>query len=148
MTDVIRVCLEEIDLCKGNPPFFLSLLGEQYGTVVETAQFEVLHKHKPDFEWLKNSPAASVTELEIIHAIFSRLEQGSVTFNDFDFKKRELDCSVVRMAHRYMKSKGIYFDSVRAAFWEGDELYEGAGFRKPNHIQIAILNPNCIKSES
>ena len=65
--------------------------------------------------------------------------------NDFDFKKRELDCAVIRMAHRYMKSKGIYFDSVRAAFWEGDELYEGAGFRKQNHIQIAILNPNCIK---
>jgi len=82
MTDVVRVCLEEIDLCKGNPPFFLSLLGEQYGTVVETAQFEVLHRHKPDFEWLKNSPAASVTELEIIHAIFSRLEQGSVTFEE------------------------------------------------------------------
>jgi len=65
--------------------------------------------------------------------------------NDFDFKKRELDCSVVRMAHLYMNSKGIYFDSVRAAFWEGEELYEGAGFRTQNHIQIAILNPNCIK---
>ncbi len=66
--------------------------------------------------------------------------------NDFDFKKRELDCAVIRMAHSYMqKSTGIHFDSVRAAFWEGDELYEGAGFRKQNHIQIAILNPNCIK---
>jgi len=66
--------------------------------------------------------------------------------NDFDFKKRELDCAVIRMAHSFMqKSQGIHFDSVRAAFWEGDELYEGAGFRKQNHIQIAILNPNCIK---
>jgi hypothetical protein len=66
--------------------------------------------------------------------------------NDFDFKKRELDCAVIRMAHSYMQeSCGIHFDSVRAAFWEGGELYEGAGFRKQNHIQIAILNPNCIK---
>ena len=66
--------------------------------------------------------------------------------NDFDFKKRELDCAVIRMAHSYIKkSCGIHFDSVRAAFWEGEELYEGAGFRKQNHIQIAILNPNCIK---
>jgi hypothetical protein len=66
--------------------------------------------------------------------------------NDFDLKKRELDCAVVRMAHSYIqKSQGIHFDSVRAAFWEGDELYEGAGFRKQNHIQIAVLNPNCIK---
>jgi hypothetical protein len=65
--------------------------------------------------------------------------------NDLDFKKRELDCAVIRMAHNMQKSQGIYFDSVRAAFWEGDKLYEGAGFRKQNHIQIAILNPNCIK---
>jgi hypothetical protein len=64
---------------------------------------------------------------------------------DFDFKKRELDCSVIRMAHRYAKSQGVYFDSVRAAFWEGNELYEGAAFNRQNHIQIAILNPNCIK---
>jgi hypothetical protein len=66
--------------------------------------------------------------------------------NDFDFKKRQLDCAVIRMAHSYMQtSQGTHFDSVRAAFWEGEELYEGAGFRKQNHIQIAILNPNCIK---
>lgn len=37
------------------------------------------------------------------------------------------------------------FDSVRAAFWEGKPLYEGASFKTENHIQLAILNPNCIK---
>jgi hypothetical protein len=82
MTDVVRVCLEEIDLCKEHPPFFISLLGELYGTVVKKAEFQALHNHKPDFEWLKNSKDASVTELEIIHAIFSRLERGSVSFDD------------------------------------------------------------------
>ncbi|OAD21448.1 nephrocystin-3 [Candidatus Thiomargarita nelsonii] len=82
LTDVVRVCLEEIDLCKGHPPFFISLLGELYGTVVENAQFQALHNHKPDFEWLKNYHGASVTELEIIHAIFSRLELGCVTFDE------------------------------------------------------------------
>lgn len=29
--------------------------------------------------------------------------------------------------------------------WEGGELYPGSGFREKNHIQIAIINPNCIK---
>jgi nephrocystin-3 len=80
MTDVVRVSLEEIDLCKEHPPFFISLLGEQYGTVVENAEFQALHNHKPDFDWLKNYPSASITELEIIHAI--RLERGSVTFDE------------------------------------------------------------------
>jgi hypothetical protein len=36
-------------------------------------------------------------------------------------------------------------DSVRAAFLEGEPLYPGSMFRKQNHIQIAIINPNCIK---
>jgi hypothetical protein len=65
--------------------------------------------------------------------------------NDFDFKNRQLDCAVIRYAHKLAKEEEMEFDSVRAAFWEGEELYEGAGFRKENHIQLAILNPNCIQ---
>lgn len=65
--------------------------------------------------------------------------------NDFDFKKRELDCAVIRYAHELAKASGESFDSVRAAFWEGEELYPGAGFNQENHIQISILNPNNIK---
>lgn len=65
--------------------------------------------------------------------------------DNFDFKKRELDCAVIRYAHQLAEKEGARFDSVRAAFWEGELLYEGAGFKKQNHIQIAVLNPNCIK---
>ena len=36
------------------------------------------------------------------------------------------------------------FDSVRAGFWEGEEIYQTAGFLDKNHIQICICNPNCI----
>ncbi len=65
--------------------------------------------------------------------------------NDFDFKKRELDCAVIRYAHKLAEKQGEKFDSVRAAFWEGEEIYPGAAFRKSNHIQIAIRNLDCIK---
>lgn len=65
--------------------------------------------------------------------------------NDFDFKKRELDCAVIRYAHKLANEQGVYFDSVRAAFIEGNEIYENAGFKIQNHIQLAIINPNCIK---
>ncbi|MDO9179508.1 MAG: hypothetical protein Q7U16_14500 [Agitococcus sp.] len=71
---------------------------------------------------------------------------GQFGQNDFDFRKRELDCAVIRYAHQLACNDGEIFDSVRAAFWEGETLYEGAGFRKQNHIQIAVLNPNCIKA--
>ena len=72
-------------------------------------------------------------------------KNGTFGRNDFDFRKRELDCAVIRYAHQLAEEEDFCFDSVRAAFWEGEPLYDGAGFRKQNHIQIAILNPNCIK---
>ncbi len=37
-----------------------------------------------------------------------------------------------------------FIDSVRGMFPEGDELYEGAGFRAKSHIQLCIINPNSI----
>jgi hypothetical protein len=65
--------------------------------------------------------------------------------DDFDFKKRELDCAVIRFAVQLAEENGIKFDSVRAAFWEGEELYPNAGFKTHNHIQLSIINPDCIK---
>lgn len=59
---------------------------------------------------------------------------------------RKLDCAVIESLHELNKNVGLKdFDSVRGVFWEGDDLYPGAGFREKNHIQIAILNTNCIK---
>jgi len=72
-------------------------------------------------------------------------ENSGFGSKDFDFKKRELDCAVVRWAHEMAKENNEYFDTVRAAFVEGEKLYPNAGFRMQNHIQISVLNPNCIK---
>ncbi|KHD09282.1 hypothetical protein PN36_28170 [Candidatus Thiomargarita nelsonii] len=59
---------------------------------------------------------------------------------------RKLDCAVFEYMHSEMnKSKEKPFDSIRAAFWEGEELYPSAGFKEKNHVQICIRNPNCIK---
>lgn len=65
--------------------------------------------------------------------------------SDFDFKRRELDCAAIRYACALAAKEGVHFDSVRAAFFEGEPLYPNAMFREKNHIQIAIINPNCIK---
>ena len=65
--------------------------------------------------------------------------------DDFDFRKRELDCAVIRMLQQMAKADECKFDTVRAAFWEGAPLYPGAGFHSKNHIQISVLNVNCIK---
>ncbi|MBN2648002.1 MAG: hypothetical protein JXR44_09480 [Thiotrichales bacterium] len=70
---------------------------------------------------------------------------GQFGSKDFDFSKRELDCAVIRYACSLAEKGGEKFDSVRAAFIEGDEVYEGAKFSAGNHIQIAVINPDCIK---
>lgn len=59
---------------------------------------------------------------------------------------RYLDCAVIEYTHSFLKAKNeLPFDSVRAAFIEGDPIYPGAGFNDKTHIQICIINPNCIK---
>ncbi len=63
-----------------------------------------------------------------------------------DLYKRELDCLVINSYIKIQKDSGNEYDSVRGVFFEGNELYPSAGFREKDHIQIAIINPNCIKA--
>ncbi len=62
---------------------------------------------------------------------------------------RFLDCAVINHLHTIVKSDplpGITpFDTVRALFDEGTELYGGSGFKHKTHVQIAVLTPSCIK---
>ncbi len=59
---------------------------------------------------------------------------------------RYLDCAVIQYTHKFLDEKGeLPFDSVRAAFIEGDPIYPDAGFNEKTHIQVCIINPNCIK---
>jgi hypothetical protein len=58
---------------------------------------------------------------------------------------RYLDRAVIQFLHEIFADIGeAAFDSVRALFPEGRELYEGAGFRDRTHIQIAVCNPKLI----
>ncbi|MGV7929335.1 MAG: hypothetical protein AB2L13_10580 [Spirochaetota bacterium] len=62
-----------------------------------------------------------------------------------DFLLRELDCAVIQFLHStIVKEKKRPFDTVRAAFLEGEEIYPGAGFKSKNHIQLCVCNSNCI----
>lgn len=63
-----------------------------------------------------------------------------------DLLLRDLDCAVINFLHSQREEdRSKPYDSVRGVFWEGEELYPGAGFKKMNHVQICIRNPNCIK---
>lgn len=59
---------------------------------------------------------------------------------------RHLDCAVIEFVHRIRLSDGkVPFDSVRAAFIEGDPIYQNAGFHDRTHIQICVRDARCIK---
>jgi hypothetical protein len=67
--------------------------------------------------------------------------------NSQDLLKRKLDCAVIQTLHTDNEYYGrTAYDSVRGVFWEGDDLYEGAGMKEKNHIQICVRNLNCIKA--
>lgn len=58
---------------------------------------------------------------------------------------RQLDCAVVQYLHQRRTEGGLpEFNTVRAAFPEGSELYPGAGFQERTHIQICVRHPRQI----
>lgn len=60
---------------------------------------------------------------------------------------RRLDCAVINYCQliRTRQSSLPPFDTVRAAFVEGDPLYPEAGFNSRNHIQVCVVNPRCVR---
>jgi len=60
-------------------------------------------------------------------------------------RARFLDCAVIRTMQKLREDQGVpSYDTMRGAFWEGGELYPGAGFSEKGHVQIAVVNPNKI----
>jgi hypothetical protein len=59
-------------------------------------------------------------------------------------KLRELDCLVVNTCIKEMRQHGTEYDTVRAAFLEGEPVYPTAAFSRESHIQVAVRNPACI----
>lgn len=93
----------------------------------------------------------TLNEVEKAHSFISNLY--AVTDLPFpanelgpDRVKRYRDKLVMDSVHSIRETEGLpSYQTVRAAFLEGPPLYEGAGFRRRNHIQIAVLDSHCIK---
>ena len=69
---VVQVCLERIDACR---PFFLCFLGQRRGWV--PGKDDISAQTYADYpELAKYAGTASVTEMEILHALVDPLHQG------------------------------------------------------------------------
>jgi hypothetical protein len=109
--------------------------------------------------------AHSILEIEMT-LLSKEMPKNDIKDNNGITFKRNLDCAVIMRLHE-MNNQGIledlniplndkskvkaaiqthpgFYDSVRGMFPEGDPLYPEAGFRSHNHIQLCIINPNCI----
>lgn len=89
------------------------------------------------------------SSFEIFKSVYEKtgrtLPENRPVGNSKDLLARELDCAVFETLHEIRNAEAErYFDSVRGVFWEGGNLYPGAGFREKDHIQICVRNPNCI----
>jgi hypothetical protein len=117
-----------------------------------------------DAEHLKKVKSTyDIFELEC-NELGVQLPENSKLVNDISFV-RELDCQVLLRLQqlnnelitkdlkllnmdgankRKIQNHPEFIDSVIGMFPEGKALYEGAGIRDQNHIQLCIVNPNCI----
>lgn len=61
------------------------------------------------------------------------------------FMQRQLDCATIRILHSMRELNGEdAYDTVYGVFEEGDELFDGSGFKERTHVQIAVQNPEAI----
>jgi len=59
---------------------------------------------------------------------------------------RKLDCAVFRSIHQVRRENGDPpYDTIRAAFSEGIQVYPDASFTSRGHLQICVLNTDLIR---
>ena len=72
---------------------------------------------------------------------------GPLPVNGPEIWRRRLDCAVIRFLHLIRQNAASEpIDTVRGIFTEGDPIYPGAAFLEKTHVQIAVVNLDCIKA--
>ena len=89
----------------------------------------------------------ALQQVEDAHALLrSSLNEGETIPTNNKAGARFLDCAVIQTLHAYREDNQLApYDSVRGMFVEGEELYDGAGFRRDDHIQLCVTNTACIR---
>lgn len=95
---------------------------------------------------LSNSDA--IAQVQNAYHDYRLLAQASglrLPSNGKTLKARRLDCLVFNWLHLVReKDDSPSYDTVRGLFWEGEEIYPGAGVRQGNHIQLCVRHPDSI----
>ncbi|HEY1398849.1 hypothetical protein [Roseateles sp.] len=58
---------------------------------------------------------------------------------------RALDCAVFNIGHEMReRERQLPYQLVRAAFYQGKPVVDGAEFREGTHLQLALRDPRCV----
>ncbi|MBE6660919.1 MAG: DUF4062 domain-containing protein [Ruminococcaceae bacterium] len=76
---VLPICLSEIDRCR---PYFIGILGNRYGTIMETVPSSVVSS----IPWLRGKEGKSITELEMLYAVLDDEQGDPASHSSFYFR--------------------------------------------------------------
>ena len=100
--------------------------------------------------------ASAITQVKQAYGVLAaRFPEGGMPRNEGgdDLLKRYLDCAVIQALHEIRDEASASgeasslapYQTVRAAFREGNALYPDAGFHEKTRIWIAVQDLSCIK---
>ncbi|GHV23638.1 hypothetical protein FACS189428_7390 [Clostridia bacterium] len=108
----------------------------ELGYCLDFMESKYLEMLKPAYNYVKNNFSSMMPDIPKNRKDLSG-----------DYLLRDRDCTVIETLHLLrIDNHQTPFDSVRGVFWEGEDLYPGAGMKEKNHIQICVRNINCIKA--
>ena len=92
-----------------------------------------------------SSAIAQVQQAYRTYRRIAKANGAALPRNGQNLKARYLDCLIFNWLHVVRQQDGLpSYDTVRGLFWEGAEIYPGAGVRQHNHIQICVRHTACI----
>jgi hypothetical protein len=91
-------------------------------------------------------PEALTILKEAYKGLIKTLNEAGKKIPENNGANRVLDCAVLKYVHQTRRNRGeLAYDTVRAAFQEGTEVYPTAPFTSQLHIQVCVLNPQMIR---
>ena len=75
---------------------------------------------------------------------YQKIQATGAALPENNGKLHNLDMIVINAATHFAEKEGRYFDTVRGAFIEGDEVFPNSSIRTDTHIQLCVRNPECI----
>lgn len=93
--------------------------------------------------WIDFLDVVHINELKKAYKKIEVLPKGDRPKNEAG--KRKLDCAVINLMVQDFKDSGKDVDGIRGVFIDGEPVYPTANFYKKSHIQVAVINPECIK---